>query len=165
MANHLPRQRTSLELEWLGTLIIDPVKGLVSNCAGNPLGSFNNLGYIQIVTTFKGTPITVKRCHIIWWKATGKWPTKMIDHIDRNKINDQISNLREVTIQENNTNRESSVTRELPKGVYWIERTKKYQVQLCISPGKKRSLGYYTDIEDAVAAYASGCNTYLHPKS
>lgn len=44
------------------------------------------------------------RAHIVWWKAHGYWPTKTIDHIDRDRINDRISNLKEATMREQAAN-------------------------------------------------------------
>ena len=44
--------------------------------------------------------------NIIWFLEKGQWPlhNMFIDHIDRNKLNNDISNLREVTVSENTKN-------------------------------------------------------------
>ena len=67
-----------------------------------------------------GKPKTIKvsigtkgyRCHrIIWEIFNGKIPTGMVvDHIDRNPFNNKISNLRLITVSENNRNRSKTVT-------------------------------------------------------
>lgn len=53
-------------------------------------------------------------------------PTQQIDHIDHNKINNQVSNLRIVTNQENNFNR-------ICKGYYWNKRDKKWIARICVN--------------------------------
>ena len=44
--------------------------------------------------------------NIIWFLETGRWPLHdmVIDHIDRNKLNNDISNLREITKSNNAKN-------------------------------------------------------------
>ena len=42
---------------------------------------------------------------LVWLLEHGKFPSLFIDHIDGNKLNNQISNLREVTIKQNSENR------------------------------------------------------------
>lgn len=49
----------------------------------------------------------IPRSHIIWWKATGKWPIGVIDHINNIKDDDRISNLRDVSFSENSLNRKN----------------------------------------------------------
>jgi len=72
-------------------------------------------------------------------------PKQIIDHIDRNKKNNNVTNLRVVTNQENmfNTN---------AKGYTWNKRKKKFQAQICVN-GKKIHLGYFDKEEDAREAY------------
>jgi hypothetical protein len=49
----------------------------------------------------------MRRSQVVWAMAHGRWVEApfMIDHIDRNKLNDALSNLREVTSKENAQNR------------------------------------------------------------
>lgn len=52
-----------------------------------------------------GCSAHMPRSHLVWWKATGKWPTGVIDHINGVKDDDRLENLRDVTFSENNLNR------------------------------------------------------------
>ena len=63
-------------------------------------------GYVDIKLQNRreGCAMRMPRSHLVWWKATGKWPTGVIDHINGVKNDDRISNLRDVTFSENNLN-------------------------------------------------------------
>jgi len=68
-----------------------------------------------------------------------------IDHIDRDKLNNNIENLRLVTIQENQWNREA-------KGYYFNKRENKFRAYISLN-GKNIHLGYFNTAEEARAAY------------
>lgn len=88
----------------------------------------------------------VKRYHLVWLFHHGRWPELEIDHIDRNKINDRIENLREATRQENAANINKG--NKLPTGVSWFKQNKKYQAYM-YRKGRKVHLGYFDVPEDA----------------
>lgn len=61
-------------------------------------------GYLEIVIRFKGN-----RCHIschrfVWVLSNGCWPQLTIDHINGNRHDNRIENLREVSQTDNNLN-------------------------------------------------------------
>jgi hypothetical protein len=72
-------------------------------------------------------------------------PTEIIDHEDRNKLNNAVNNLRIVTQQENCYNRNA-------KGYTWIKEKGKWLAQITIN-GKKKHLGYFDDEESASKVY------------
>lgn len=60
-------------------------------------GAFSGLGYRQVM-------IKTKRYYIhrlVWVYVKGAWPVNVIDHIDGNRENNRISNLRDVTESDN----------------------------------------------------------------
>ena len=78
---------------------------------------------------------------------------KFIDHIDRDKANNNIENLREVTLQQNNMNRKSHKnTSSIYKGVSWDKRYQKWKSQIEIN-GKSIHLGYFKSETEAAIAY------------
>lgn len=83
---------------------------------------------------------------------------EFLDHIDGNRSNNNISNLREATTQENNHNRKKGkshngkLTSSKFKGVTWDKRSKKWQAQIGIN-GKNKYLGLFTSEIDAAKAY------------
>jgi len=68
-----------------------------------------------------------------------------IDHIDRNRINNSISNFRVVTQQQNNFNQGS-------KGYSWHGRLNKWQSRISLNR-KSIHLGYFDTEEEASKAY------------
>jgi hypothetical protein len=79
-----------------------------------------------------------------------------VDHIDGNGLNNQKSNLRNVTKRENLQNRHTPKTSRFP-GVSWQKSTKMWVSQIRIGKGGKQTkhLGRFTNEEDAYKAY---CN-------
>ena len=110
--------------------------------AGDIAGSLNEYGYIMI--GFNGS---VYRAHrLIYFYHNGYFPL-FIDHIDGNKSNNKIENLRSVTISQNAMNQKISTRNSSGvKGVMWHKRDKKWVVQLKVN-SKCHSFGYYDDKE------------------
>lgn len=78
---------------------------------------------------------------------------KQVDHIDGNGLNNQRSNLRSATNQENLFNQGlRSDNTSGHKGVSWNKRVQKWQVCIRVN-GKNKHLGLFDDIEDAARAY------------
>ena len=63
----------------------------------NSLGSLDKDGYL--ILKIKGKQFKYHR--VVWLLCKGYFPNKDIDHIDRNRVNNRIENLREVTREEN----------------------------------------------------------------
>ena len=73
-----------------------------------------------------------------------------VDHIDRNKLNNNIWNLRWVTPSENimNSKIRTDNTSGI-NGIRWYERYKKWHAQICIAQ-KNIHIGYFVNLEDAI---------------
>jgi len=85
-----------------------------------------------------------KRSRLVWIYHNGAIPDGMqIDHINHNRQDDRIENLRIVTSQENNRNR-SGV-----KGVSWNKKAGKWEANLKIDK-KKKHLGLFVDWHEAI---------------
>jgi hypothetical protein len=77
---------------------------------------------------------------------------RCVDHIDRDKLNNKIENLRWVSISENGMNRTISTNNKSSySGVCFHKKIKKWQVKITIN-GKGKYIGIYTNFEDAVIA-------------
>jgi hypothetical protein len=87
------------------------------------------------------------RHRLIYFYVNGVWP-KNLDHIDGNKSNDSINNLRAVTRRENQQNRTRA------KGYHFNNRLGKYQAQCWNIEGTKQIyLGLFDNQLDAEFAY------------
>ena len=76
-----------------------------------------------------------------------------IDHIDQNKTNNSISNLRWISKSNNNRNRpkfKNSSSKYM--GVYFDKHAGKYKAQIKIN-NKNKYIGYYEKEEDAARAF------------
>jgi len=110
--------------------------------AGDIAGCLDEYGYILI-----GVNGGVYRAHrLIYFYHHGYFPL-FIDHIDGNRANNKIENLRSVTTSQNAMNQKISTRNSSGiKGVMWHKRDKKWVVQLRVN-SKNHSFGYFDDKE------------------
>lgn len=74
----------------------------------------------------------------------------MIDHIDRNKSNNCINNLRLVTNTQNQQNTSKRITNTSGhKNIYWNTRAKRWRVSISVNC-KNIHHGYFENLEDAI---------------
>jgi len=148
MSNHTPIKPAQAVLNHIQrSWIIDPVEGIIFSVeTRQSLGGVQARSGYWVVCTV-GNKI-VKRSHTIWWKYYGDWPTQQLDHDDRIKTNDRISNLKLATSRSNSANRVSSLRRALPVGVYKHTLANRYEARFC-SNCKPFTLGLYSTVEEA----------------
>jgi HNH endonuclease/AP2 domain len=91
---------------------------------------------------------------LAWFYVYGSWPRE-IDHIDGNKLNNAISNLRECTRSENNQNRRGV------SGVSRVMRGGRYRASICVNR-KQIHLGCYSTQDEARSAYLEAKKN-VHP--
>ena len=105
-------------------------------------GNINNVGYVRIRLNGK----SYKKHRIVGYAFLGldiNNSKQQIDHIDRNKLNNNMNNLRIVSHQENQFNRNA-------KG--YTKRDKKIQAEIRIN-NKNIHIGLFDNEEDAHQAY------------
>jgi hypothetical protein len=89
---------------------------------------------------------------LVWLYVHGYFPEHGIDHIDRNRSNNKIKNLREVTQQCNMRNIGNRIDNASGvKGVHWNKSRNKWMAQICINE-KRKYLGIYKKFSEAVMA-------------
>ena len=115
---------------------------------GDVAGCQNGLGYLQVRVQSRD----YKAHRLAWLHTHGVWPKGQIDHINRNKADNRLVNLRDVTQKQNlqNTGKYSNNTSGHP-GVCWHKRISKWQAVIRHNY-KQIFLGYFDDLEAAIAA-------------
>jgi hypothetical protein len=105
--------------------------------------------------------IQIDGCQIMshrlaWLHFYGSFPRDTVDHIDRNKSNNAISNLREASISEQRGNLSPSKTQtDGFRGIYWDPKRKSWQARQA-----KRFLGRFREMHDAVRAFDEAAKLY-----
>lgn len=117
--------------------------------AGDRAGTLHKNGYVQVC--FCGKLYLAHR--IIWEMIKGEIPHGMqIDHIDQNKKNNKIENLRLVTHGQNLKNKTlMSNNKSGVCGVSWIKSKSKFQAKVR-SEGVDYHVGYFSELDEAKVA-------------
>tara|TARA_R110002167_G_C12361051_1_gene623164 strand:- start:54 stop:620 length:567 start_codon:yes stop_codon:yes gene_type:complete len=97
-----------------------------SRVAGSVAGTVNTQGYLVISMWSKGNYLLYRAHRIVWFLNYGEVPS-LLDHINRNKLDNRVENLRPTTHSLNgrNTNKRVRVTSKY-KGVYYNKINKSY---------------------------------------
>ena len=129
--------------------------------AGEIATSRSGNGYLQVQFTRDGSIVSYLAHRLAWLLYYGVDPgAKEVDHIDGNKMNCQISNLRLVDHQGNARNqRKRSTNTSGIMGVCWHKSTDRWQVRIqdC---GKQKHLGLFEDKWEAICARKSAENRF-----
>jgi HNH endonuclease len=119
-----------------------------SNAGYEALSCGDGKGYLR--GTFLGKTLYAHRA--IWAMHCRKWPDQMLDHIDGDRCNNRIENLRPADIFINNQNMKISQRNSSGVvGVVWHAGAKKWIAQIGAN-GSRHHLGLHVRFEDAVVA-------------
>jgi hypothetical protein len=121
----------------------DNESGKVYGVYGKEITNKCNYGYILL-------PNNLKAHHFAWYMPYGNVDFEMLDHINRDKSDNRICNLRIVNNQENNFNR-------FGKGYYF--RRNKWYSYITLND-KSIFLGSFKNEEDARQAYLKAKSIY-----
>lgn len=124
---------------------------------GEKVGYPTDQGYIRMRVNVR----TYKAHRLAWLHFYGEWPKGQLDHINRNRADNRIANLREAGLSENQYNRGANCNNSSGiKGVYWAKKRKKWLVQLNANKTQYYG-GVFSTAEDAEAA-ATPLRAKLH---
>ncbi|EBW7358876.1 HNH endonuclease [Salmonella enterica subsp. enterica serovar Ibadan] len=116
-----------------------------------PIGSVNKDGY-------RRTRITIDKVHrdyqihrLVWWLINDEWPD-YLDHLNNNRLDNRIENLRTATKQQNAFNRRPKYNN--PLGLLGVEKqrnSKLYKVRIYVDGNNVEFTGYKTKEAAALA--------------
>jgi len=120
-------------------------------------GSRDPRGYIRI--GYKGERYWAHR--LAWLYVHGEFPPEDVDHINRDRSDNRICNLRLASRNMNNGNTGKWRTNTSGyRGVSWDKRALKYECYIW-KLDKKHHLGYYDDPKEAAAVYNMNARSYF----
>lgn len=97
---------------------------------------------------------------LAWLYVYGSMPNGSIDHVNRDRADNRIENLRLCSAAENAQNcKISKANKSGVKGVYFNKRSKKWAAQIMVQR-KVIHLGLYESIEEAAAARSAADEKY-----
>ena len=130
--------------------------GLPFKAAGGEAGTLSKYGYVCVEV--KGKHYMAHR--LAWFYAHKQWPKDQIDHINHNRSDNRMTNLRQVTATENQKNsrmRKNNTSGFM--GVSWHKRQRKWLVNIMIDY-KHQHIGYFSDFFEACCARKSAERIY-----
>jgi len=113
---------------------------------GEQLGHLSGDGYIHFA--FFGKKRKAHR--LAWLYVYGELPNSLIDHIDGDKTNNKINNLRLASFEQNAANRHVVKSKTGYRGVY--ESKYKGEVVGYIAQYNKKHLGFFKEVKEAAKA-------------
>ena len=118
--------------------------------SGSISGVLTRQGYRRIYLTGKLHPAH----RLVWIFHNGQIPEdRQIDHINGNRLDNRIENLRLVTHLENHRNKKhSSRNKSGVTGVDWKKERNRWRATIGFGGAHFRFLGYFKKFEDAVKA-------------
>jgi hypothetical protein len=130
-----------------------PVSGEIRGVYGKVITAKKKCGYSYVSLTYECKAYFILGHRLAWFLHYGNLPNNSIDHIDGNRTNNKIDNLRDVTNQQNQWNRTTA------KGYTWTEKRSKFHAQIQIN-GKVKFLGRFNTEQEARNAYLKAKETY-----
>ena len=115
---------------------------------GDIAGTIEKSGYVSINVSGK----SYKAHRLVWLYHIGKFPKKHLDHINNNRLDNRIENLREVTVADNMKNKTKPKHNTSGKtGVIYHKKNKNWCARITVDK-VKISLGSFENKEDAIQA-------------
>lgn len=125
--------------------------------AGQRVGTINGSGYVILTVDYK-----IYLAHrLAWLYVHGELPSEDIDHINLDKADNRISNLRLATDSQNNANkRRTKANTSGFKGVSWQPHARAFKAQIRAN-GRSTHLGYRKTAEEAHQLYTEAASKHF----
>ena len=121
--------------------------------AGKPACHLDSVsGYMITAVRLGGEEMYIRAHRLAWALTTGHWPTESIDHINGNRSDNRLSNLRQATSAENSRNMKLSCKNSSGvSGVNFCNTRGKWVAKI-MNGETRRHLGYFASKEEACYA-------------
>lgn len=141
-------------LKWLFSY--DPETGLFTRlvarkgvAAGAIAGCRTLNGYTTISIKIDGVVSRFYAHRLAWLYIHGEWPIDVLDHVNGDRSDNRMINLRAAQKNQNSFNaRMKSSNKSGVKGVCWHKAMKKWHAQLRFN-GEQQNLGFFDNLEEA----------------
>jgi len=155
---------TAFLSELRSKIAYDPETGILTRLftygtgRSNVMGTLTQKGYLMV--RFKRKSYLAHR--IAWLIQHGEWPAGQIDHINGNRADNRLCNLRDVDGFTNGQNRHGA-NKNNPLGTLGVYKTRSgtFGAKI-IANGRRRHLGHFGDVASAQSAYLAA-KRKLHP--
>lgn len=98
---------------------------------------------------------------LAWFYVNGKWPSHHLDHVDGDRSNNRINNLREASPKQNAAN--VKVHRDNRSGLKGVHRNGRRWRAEIMAGGVRQHLGYFDTQDDAHRAYQAAAAEAFGP--
>lgn len=140
------------QTELIRLVTYDPATGrflrIAGKRAGHFVGSLTDNGYVHVFLQGR----TYKAHRLAWLYAYGVWPSEQIDHINHDRSDNRLANLRDVACAVNHQNRRRRTNSKSGLlGVTWHARDARWQAHIEINSQAKH-LGSFKCLGSAIRA-------------
>lgn len=127
----------------------------VGRRANNQAGHKQSNGYIEIAVQVQGKSLRLKAHRLAWFLTYGAWPTGVVDHINGDRSDNRLSNLRDVTHKENLHNI-GTLSKSADTGIVGVRPSGcgRFKAAIEVS-GKEVYLGTFITKAEARASYVT----------
>lgn len=124
----------------------------LSKFSGKVAGADSLRGYLFVGITYLSTSKMYYAHRVAWALHYGQWPTCQIDHVNGQRDDNRIVNLRDVTCGANHRNKaKNQFNSSGHNGIAWDPRRCKWRARVMLNQ-RDIHLGYFDDIADAIAS-------------
>ena len=120
---------------------------LICKVKNKPIGTINGRGYYIVGINKKSY-----RVHRLIFLYHHGYLPPLIDHKDRNKLNNCVENLREATVSQNNHNRTGMESNTGHKGIHW-SNSRQFYKSAFVHNKVYYYVGIFKDLQEASQAY------------
>jgi len=124
---------------------------------GDQAGNIDSIGYVRL--RLHGVLHHAHR--LAWLIFYGEWPGREIDHVNGDRADNRIANLREANRSQQGQNKAMQRNNSSGfKGVCWFKPRGRWKAEICVL-GERKHLGYFDDPQLASLAYQAAAKKHF----